>query len=91
MKITKYIQRNCMGCGICHSADGINMIKDKKGFYFPEISKNQDINEESITYCPVFNYSSKIKSFIYGEIMIVFMRAIHSTIIFVIVHLVVVH
>lgn len=63
MKITKYIQRNCMGCGICHSADGINMIKDKKGFYFPEISKNQDINEESITYCPVFNYSSKDKEF----------------------------
>lgn len=69
MKKEQYIKSCCTGCGLCHSVNGIEMIKDEKGFMKPQ-NVGGGVLE---TLCPTYLYMNGKHSFsLWGKYTSVF-------------------
>lgn len=67
--LTNHKSSQCYGCGICATecpTNAISMVKDKKGFWFPQVDKNKCIEcGKCNTACPIKIEAQKNESTIY--------------------------
>lgn len=67
MKKSEYINHYCVGCGLCHSAYGKNLVLTDRGFPNSDVKPNEDTNiYERI--CPVFYYENECKHDVWGTV-----------------------
>ncbi len=67
MKNNEYVNRFCVGCGLCDSAKGVHLVKDEKGF--PTVQIAPDEYEEWFSnICPVYYYKSDYSYNVWGDV-----------------------
>lgn len=67
MKKEEYINAYCVGCGLCHSANGMELKKIDRGFPNASVSEKDDCTFYEHV-CPVFFYEKKCDSDVWGKV-----------------------
>lgn len=67
MKLNKYVNTYCTGCGLCHSIMETELKETAKGFPTVDLSEKDDVRFYR-NICPVFYYNEEVKHDIWGTI-----------------------
>lgn len=63
MKLNKYVNTYCTGCGLCHSIMETELKETAKGFPTVDLSEKDDVRFYR-NICPVFYYNEEVNFYL---------------------------